>query len=104
MLDPTAILAREIALVAADSHRLAACEYAAAGSPRGAVLIVGAMAVPQSFYEDLARWLASQGWQVVTFDYRGIGRSAPPSLKGFEADILTWARQDCAAIPGGSGT
>ncbi len=104
MPDPTAIQVRELALVAADGYRLAACEYAAAGRPRGTVLIVGAMAVPQSFYAELARWLAGRRWQVVTFDYRGIGRSAPLSLKGFEADILTWARQDCAAIPGGSGT
>jgi predicted alpha/beta hydrolase len=97
MPDPTAIVAREFALVAGDGQRLAACEYPATGSPRGSVLIVGAMAVPQSFYADLARWLASRGWQVVTFDYRGMGRSTPQSLKGFEADILTWARQDCGA-------
>lgn len=97
MPDSTDIGAHEFALVAADGQRLAACAYAAAGSPRGAVLIIGAMAVPQSFYADLARWLANQGWQVVTFDYRGIGRSAPPTLKGFEADILTWAQQDCRA-------
>jgi len=63
----------------------------------GAILIVSAMAVPQSFYADLARWLAGQGWQVVTFDYRGMGDSAPRTLRGFETDVLTWARQDCAA-------
>jgi predicted alpha/beta hydrolase len=55
------------------------------------------MAVPQAFYADLARWLAGQGWHVVSFDYRGMGESAPRSLKGFEADILQWAQQDCAA-------
>lgn len=97
MPDPTAIVTREFALVGADGYSLAACEYRTAGNPRGAVVIVGAMAVPQSFYAELARWLAIQGWQVVTFDYRGIGRSAPPSLKGFEADILTWAQEDCRA-------
>ena len=97
MPDPRAIVAREFALVAADGQHLAACEYRAAESPRGAALIVGAMAVPQSFYADFARWLAGQGWRVVTFDYRGMGRSAPRSLKGFQADILTWAQQDCAA-------
>jgi predicted alpha/beta hydrolase len=84
-------------IVAADGYRLAAREYSAAGDPQGAVLIVSAMAVPQSFYAELARWLAGEGWQVVTFDYRGMGDSAPRSLRGFDADILTWARQDCAA-------
>lgn len=71
-------------IVAADGYRLAAREYSAAGVPVGAVLIVSAMAVPQSFYADLARWLARQGWQVVTFDYRGTGDSAPPTLHGLK--------------------
>ena len=104
MPDPPAIPAREFALVAPDGYRLAATEYRASGTARGAVLIVGAMAVPQSFYADIARWLADQGWQVITLDYRGIGRSAPPSLKGFDADILTWAREDCGAAPAGEIT
>ncbi|MEX2150608.1 MAG: alpha/beta fold hydrolase [Steroidobacteraceae bacterium] len=94
-MDPIDSQAKTI--VAADGYRLAAREFSAAGVPVGAVLIVSAMAVPQSFYADLAQWLAGQGWQVVTFDYRGIGDSAPRSLRGFEADVLTWARQDCAA-------
>ena len=55
------------------------------------------MAIKQNFYADFATWLAGQGWETVTFDFRGIGDSAPPSLRGFEADILTWARQDAAA-------
>lgn len=97
MPDPAAVPAREFALVAPDGRLLAACEYGTAGPARGAVVIAGAMAVPQSFYAELARWLAMKGWQVVTFDYRGIARSAPPTLKGFEADILTWAEQDCRA-------
>lgn len=97
MPDPTAATAREFALVTPDVFRLAACEYAPVGAARGAVVIVGAMAVPQTYYADLARWLAARGWRVVTFDYRGNGRSAPPSLKGFKADILTWAREDVRA-------
>ncbi len=55
------------------------------------------MAVRQDFYAALATWLAARGWDVVTFDLRGIGGSAPKSLRGFDADILGWARLDCAA-------
>ena len=94
---PAATIESPITHVAADGYRLAAREYRAGGDVQGAVLIAGAMAVPQAFYSDLARWLAGRGWHVVTFDYRGMGESAPPTLRGFEADILTWARQDCAA-------
>ncbi len=97
MSQPSAGAAKPCTIVAADGYRLAAREYAAQGRPRGAVLIVPAMAVPQDFYSAFAAWLAELGWHVVTFDYRGMGDSAPASLRGFEVDILTWARQDCAA-------
>jgi predicted alpha/beta hydrolase len=68
---------------------------------RAALLVVPAMGVSQRFYEDFAQWLAQQGFAVLTFDYRGMGASRPPehrrSLKGLQADVLTWAEQDTAA-------
>ncbi|MGQ0429448.1 MAG: alpha/beta hydrolase family protein [Gammaproteobacteria bacterium] len=82
----------------ADGYRLAAHLVAAKTGPRAAALIVPAMAVPQSYYAPLAVWLAERGYDVLTFDFRGIGESAPRTLRGFEADILTWARQDAAAM------
>lgn len=84
-------------IIAADGYRLAARLYPAGAAVRGVALIVAAMAVKQDFYTELASWLTARGWDVITFDYRGIGDSAPPLLRGFEADILTWAQQDCAA-------
>ena len=83
--------------VAGDGYRLAASVHDAKGQHRGAALVVPAMAVSQDFYSAFASWLAEHGWHVVTFDFRGIGASAPKSLRGFDADILTWARLDCAA-------
>jgi predicted alpha/beta hydrolase len=35
---------------------------------------------------------------VVTFDYRGIGRSRRGSLRQLRADVLTWAEQDTGAM------
>ncbi len=87
----------KIEILAGDGYRLAAHVYAARGLHRGAALVVPAMAVSQDFYAAFASWLAERGWQVVTFDFRGIGASAPPTLRGFQADILGWARLDCAA-------
>ena len=87
----------KIEIIAGDGYRLAACTYEARGPHRGTVLIVPAMAVSQEHYAPFSSWLAECGWQVVTFDCRGIGASAPASLRGFEADILTWAGLDCAA-------
>ncbi len=41
---------------------------------------------------------AELGLDVITFDYRGIGRSAPASLKGFDVDFRDWARKDLQAV------
>ncbi|MEX1993610.1 MAG: alpha/beta fold hydrolase [Steroidobacteraceae bacterium] len=84
-------------LIAEDGYRLAARLFEAQAPAQGVVLIVSAMAVRQDFYAALAEWLATRRWDVLTFDYRGMGDSAPPTLKGFEADVLTWARLDTAA-------
>jgi predicted alpha/beta hydrolase len=55
------------------------------------------MGVPQPYYGFFAEWLASQGYRAITFDYRGMGLSAPRSLRGFDVDIFDWA-QDCETV------
>ncbi len=72
--------------------------YEPATSPRASVVIPCAMGVAQRYYSHFARWLATQGYLVVTFDYRGVGMSAPRSLRGFDVDIYGWARLDCAVV------
>lgn len=64
---------------------------------RGTVLIHGATAVPQSYYARFASWLADAGLRVLTYDYRGVGDSRPPSLRGFPATMTDWARLDARA-------
>ncbi len=71
--------------------------FRASESPKAAVIIPSAMGVAQQFYTQFAQWLAGQGYHVTTFDYRGIGLSAPPSLRGFPVNIFDWA-EDCAAV------
>lgn len=68
------------------------------GPPRGAVLIVGAMGVPQRFYQAFASWLAGEGFHAATFDFRGMGLSHQGSLRRVDADIITWAEQDTQAV------
>ncbi|MBB6095276.1 putative alpha/beta hydrolase [Povalibacter uvarum] len=72
-------------------------ESSSTSPPRGTVVIPSAMGVAQSYYGRFAEWLSTQGYCAITFDYRGIGRSAPSSLRGFEATIFDWAR-DCDAV------
>src|SRR5512145_1984756 len=55
------------------------------------------MGTRQDFYVPLARWLAARGFAALTFDYRGTGRSLRSPLRAAVADLLDWARLDCAA-------
>lgn len=72
--------------------------FAPAREPRAGVLVVPAMGVTQIYYAPFAQWLAAQGYLVATFDYRGVGQSRHGSLRKLSADILDWARLDCAAM------
>jgi predicted alpha/beta hydrolase len=87
-----------ITIEAADGFKLAATRFAPAGRPLAAVLLPCAMGVRQDFYFPFARFLAQRGFAVQTFDYRGSGASLPErykrSLRGFEADLFTWAERD----------
>src|ERR1044072_7881248 len=69
-----------------------------ATAPIAAVVLPSAMGVTQSFYSRFAQWRAAQGYLAATFDYRGIGQSAPATLRGFQVDIRDWATQDCPAV------
>ena len=82
----------------ADRHSIVAQFFAPQGETVGMILIVPAKGTPQSYYSPFAAWAAGQGFLTATFDYRGTGLSRPRSLRGFKADILDWARLDCAAM------
>lgn len=81
-----------------DGYALSATEFPALGASRGTVVFAGATGVPQGFYRAMAQHLASIGFRAVTFDYRGLGRSAPATLRGFDADYFTWGEKDLAAV------
>ncbi|MFO7304018.1 MAG: alpha/beta fold hydrolase [Gammaproteobacteria bacterium] len=89
--------AARVSLALDNGQAIAAHVYEPEGTPRASAIVSCAMGVTQRFYSLFAQWLASQGYRAITFDYRGIGLSAPRSLRGFEVDVIGWARQDCAA-------
>ncbi|MBL0291802.1 MAG: alpha/beta fold hydrolase [Betaproteobacteria bacterium] len=43
-------------------------------------------------------YLAEGGFLPLVYDYRGIGRSRPQSMRGFEASVEEWGSKDCAAV------
>lgn len=87
----------DITFEASDGVPLAGTLYGSGVETRDALLINSALATPRSFYGPLAEWFAGQGWEVLTFDYRGIGDSRSGPVEEAHATLGDWARRD---IPG----
>lgn len=84
----------EITLTARDGYRLGATRFEGGERP---VLVLPATGVPQSYYAKFATYLAGRGFDVLTFDYRGIGRSLHGPIRGLRARMRDWALLDASA-------
>ncbi len=64
--------------------------------PKATLLIGSALGVPQQFYKYFAAFMATQGFQCISFDYRGTGLSR---FKGRVGDIklADWGQLDIEA-------
>jgi len=67
-------------------------------SARPVVIINPATSVLCRYYFRFADFLFEHGFDVVTFDYRGIGQSRPATLRGFDAGWIDWGRLDFEAV------
>jgi predicted alpha/beta hydrolase len=70
---------------------------ASGGTPGLPVLLSPATGVKQQFYLRFATWLATQGHDVLVFDYRGVGLSLHGRLKDSKATLAEWGQQDQVA-------
>jgi predicted alpha/beta hydrolase len=84
-------------IVTADGRTLAATLYSPVSAPVAQVIVHGATAVPRRYYDAFARWLASAGYRVMTYDYRGVGGSVLPDLRQDAATMTDWIRLDAPA-------
>lgn len=60
----------------------------------GAVLINGATGMKCSYYANYAQYLAGLGFNVLTFDYRGIGLSRPNNIRELNVTKRDWGLYD----------
>ena len=97
--DGAAVSVRRLAVAADDGYALAAnlFEPERPASDAALTIIGPAAAVPARYYARFATYLAERGGPVLTFDYRGIGGSAPKTLRGFPARMRDWCILD---VPG----
>lgn len=67
-------------------------------SKRPVVIINPATSVDSRYYSHFANYLHANGFDVVTYDYRGIGSSRPKTLRGFDASWIDWGTQDFEGV------
>jgi predicted alpha/beta hydrolase len=96
-MNTPSIAPQTVTLTAADGYALQALRYPAQGISKGHLIVAGATGVPQGFYRRFAEHASARGFDVLTMDYRGIGKSKPATLKGFRMNYLDWATLDLAA-------
>lgn len=65
---------------------------------RPVVIINAATSVRCHHYSRFAAYLFANGFDVITYDYRGIGESRPGSIKGFNASWTDWGALDFEAM------
>jgi predicted alpha/beta hydrolase len=87
-----------VELITDDGVVLGATRFVPEATVKAVIVLPAAMGVKQEFYAPFAEFLTGQGFAVLTFDYRGMGKSIPPqyrhSLRGFKADLFDWAEHD----------
>src|SRR5687768_11862903 len=90
---------RDILIPTSDGLWLAGTVYGPTGSANGmCAFIAPATGKPQDQYTHYARYLTNRGWHVITFDYRGIGRSAHADPTGARLTMQAWGEFDIAAV------
>ncbi|MDD0989783.1 alpha/beta fold hydrolase [Pseudomonas sp. TNT2022 ID681] len=75
-------------------------QHAEPDPQRAVVIINAATSVRCRFYSRFADYLYAHGFDVLTYDYRGIGESRPTSLRGFAASWSDWGAVDFEAMLG----
>ena len=81
-----------------DGTRIWISYYAPEERNEKVIVIAPGVGLTHEYYDLFANFLVQQGFVIVTFDYRGMGRSAPENLSGYNANMHQWAVQDINAV------
>lgn len=89
---------REIEIIVEDGYAISATLVEPEHKPKAVIQINSGTGIPQELYLNFAVFLAENGFAVITYDYRGIGKSKREPLKNFNASILDWAKLDMTGV------
>lgn len=95
---PSGVRVEDVQVPARDGQPLAATLYQGRRSNGIAVQINAGTAIPRRYYDAFARHLADRGFDVITYDYRGMGdsRMEPAALR--KARFQDWGEQDAPGV------
>jgi predicted alpha/beta hydrolase len=88
----------EVGVYCQDGYKLSATIFKPKSEVKAAVLIGPATGITQQFYKGFACFLAEQGYAVITFDNRGIGKSLSGKVSASKASLQCWGEQDMPAV------
>ena len=89
---------KEIRIITNDQFEIIGRHFLPEKSNSKIILINSATGIKQGFYHKYATFLSQNGYDVITYDYRGIGLSRNQPLKDFEASMTDWASKDFSAV------
>jgi predicted alpha/beta hydrolase len=90
---------KNLTIGACDGFALAASLFGCRRHRRlGTLIIAGAVGNVRHNYAPYAGYMAEQGWDVITFDYRGIGGSRAPQDQAASFRMLDWGAKDLAGV------
>nr|WP_298928785.1 alpha/beta fold hydrolase [uncultured Allomuricauda sp.] len=94
------MMCKEIDIPCKDGFVLKGTIYSAKPSlNKEKVLIINsATAVSKDLYKNYALYMSDYGFEVITYDYRGIAASRPKKLRGFQASFSVWGQKDFTEV------
>ena len=88
---------KKITITASDGYQLGAMIAKPIEESSQTIIISSATGIKKEFYINFAQFLVNNGYNVLIFDYRGIGESAPDDLKLSDAFMHDWGILDMNA-------
>ncbi len=80
-----------------DDFELAATLYEP-NSIKGAIMMAPATGIKKGFYNSFASYLAENGYGVICYENRGIGKSIKGNINKIDASLINWGKLDMSAV------
>lgn len=89
---------KQLFITASDGYRLSALYATPVDGSLGTIVISSATGIKKEYYINFSRFLVQEGYNVLLYDYRGIGGSAPADLRSLQSYMHEWGTKDMNAV------